>query len=425
MVVVEFGRENRNRNETIIQGIDMYIELAIFALFVLGYSMVAGRLERAPASGPIVFVAAGFLMGPLALAWFDGDVSRTELRVIADLTLALILFIDAANADLATLKRQFRIPSRMLLVGLPGVIFLGTLTAALLFDTLSLFEAAIVGTMLAATDAALGKAVITNKAVPKQIREGLNFESGLNDGLCVPILFVFIALALGSGAEGGGTMLALTLVIQELGIGLVVGLGLTAVGTWALGWCRDKGWVTEIWKQVTVPALAIACFAVAQSLHGSGYIAAFTGGLLFGFRAKEATHRLVLASEGIGETLALMTWFVFGATVIGQSFQYFTWEMLVYALLSLTVIRMLPIFLSLSGTGESTASKLFLAWFGPRGLASIVFAIIVLNEGVPGGKFIAMVVVLTVFFSMVAHGVSANPLARLLGQKEGKKADAA
>jgi len=403
----------------------MYIELAIFAVFVFCYSLVAGRVERAATSGPIVFVVAGFLMGPLGLAWFDGSMSRNELRMLADMTLALILFIDAANADLAVLKRQFCIPSRMLLFGLPGVIFLGTLTAALLFDNLSLFEAAILGTMLAATDAALGKAVVTNKAVPTQVREGLNIESGLNDGLCVPILFVFIVLAIGSGSEGGSTMLALKLVAEELGIGLVVGLGFAAVGTWAMRWCRDKGWLTEIWKQVTVVALAIACFSVAQSLHGSGYIAAFTGGLVFGFRAKDATHRLVLAAEGTGETLALLTWLVFGATVIGQSIEYFTWEMLVYALLSLTLIRILPVYLSLSGTGESTASKLFLGWFGPRGLASIVFAIIVLNKGVPEGKFIAMVVVLTVFFSLVAHGISANPLAKLLGQKEAKKADLA
>ena len=403
----------------------MYIELAVLALFIFCYSLVAGRVERAAASGPIVFVAAGFLMGPLGLGWFDGSVSNTGLRVLADLTLAVILFIDAANADLAILKRQFRIPSRMLLFGLPGVIFLGTVAAAFLFDTLSLFEAAILGTMLAATDAALGKAVVTNKAVPSQIREGLNIESGLNDGLCVPILFVFIALAIGSGAEGGSTTFALKLVAEELGIGLVVGLGLTAVGTWAFRWCQDKGWVTEVWKQITVIALAIACFSVAQSLHGSGYIAAFTGGLLFGFKARDATHRLVLAAEGTGETLALLTWFVFGAAVIGQSIEYFTWEMLVYALMRLTVIRLIPVYLSLSGTGESTASKLFLGWFGPRGLASIVFAIIVINKDVPEGKFIAMVVVLTVFFSLVAHGVSANPLARLLGQQEGKKEESA
>jgi NhaP-type Na+/H+ or K+/H+ antiporter len=210
-------------------------------------------------------------------------------------------------------------------------------------------------------------------------------------------------------------------VAEELGIGLAVGLGLSAIGTWLLRYCEKREWVTEIWRQVTVVALAITCFSVAQSLHGSGYIAAFTGGLLFGFREKEATHKLVLAAEGVGETLALMTWMLFGAIVIGQSVRYFTWEMVIYALLSLTVVRMLPIFLSLAGTNESTASKLFLGWFGPRGLASLVFAVIVVNEGVAGGQFIAMVVILTVFFSLIAHGISANPLAKLLGKNQTNK----
>jgi NhaP-type Na+/H+ or K+/H+ antiporter len=398
----------------------MYTELAVLALFIFAYSIIAGRIERAAASGPIVFVFAGLIMGPLGLGWFDGDLSRTSLRVLADLTLATILFIDAANADQDILKRHFRIPSRMLLLGLPGAIFLGTLFAALLLG-LPLLEAAILGTMLAATDAALGKAVITNESVPKQIREGLNIESGLNDGLCVPVLFLFIALAIGSGAESGGTTLALELVAEELGIGLLVGLGLAAIGSRLLKWCMQQGWVTKIWIQVTPVALAIACFAVAQSLHGSGYIAAFTGGLLFGYIAKDATHKLVMAAEGIGETLALMTWMLFGALVIGQSVEHFTWEMLIYALLSLTVIRMLPIYLSLTGTGISSGSKLFLGWFGPRGLASIVFAIIVIDNDVPGAKPLSMVVVLTVFLSLIAHGISANPLARLIAKSESSK----
>ena len=395
----------------------MYAELAILALFVFIYSMVAGRVERSPISGPMVFVTAGFLMGPFGLGWFDGDATSGDLRTLADLTLALILFIDAANADMSILKRQFRIPSRMLLLGLPGAIALGFVFAALIFDRLSLFEAAILGTMLAATDAALGKAVITNQTVPARIREGLNVESGLNDGICVPILLFFIALAV-SGSEGGSSESALLLVAQELGIGMAVGLSLALVGTYALRWCWKQGWVSEIWKQVTVVGLAIACFATAQSLHGSGYIAAFTGGMLFGFLAKDATHRLVLAGEGTGETLALATWMMFGAIVIGPALPLFSWEVMVYALLSLTVIRMVPIFLALVGTGESVSSRLFLGWFGPRGLASIVFAIIVINAGVPQGRFLALVVICTVFLSLMAHGISAHPLAKWIGRKE-------
>lgn len=396
----------------------MYVELAVLALFVFCYSLVAGRIDKMPMSGPIVFVIVGLLMGPLWLGWFADDVSSTDFRVFADLTLALILFIDAANADLSILKLQIRIPFRMLLFGLPGVIALGTVLASLLFTELSIFEAAILGTILAATDAALGKAVITNESVPTKIREGLNFESGLNDGLCVPILLVFIALASGSGNEGGGAMLALRLVVQELGIGLAVGLALALIGTRLIKLCLNRGWITAIWMQITVVGLAVACFSVAQSLHGSGYIAAFVGGIVFGYKAKEETHKLVHAAEGIGETLALVTWMLFGAMVVGQTFELFTWQVVVYALLSLTVIRMLPIYLSLSGTSENARSRLFLGWFGPRGLASLVFAIIVLNAKLPGSKLIALVVICTVFFSLIAHGISANPLAKKMEGRE-------
>jgi NhaP-type Na+/H+ or K+/H+ antiporter len=366
----------------------------------------------------MVFVVAGFLMGPFGFGWLKGDATSSGLRTLADLTLALILFHDAANADMSILKRHFRIPSRMLLLGLPGVIALGFGLAVLMFDGLTLYEAAILATMLAATDAALGKAVITNKAVPARIREGLNVESGLNDGICVPIVLFFIALSIG-GAHGESEATALALVAQELGIGMAVGLSLALIGAFLLRWCIKQGWVTKIWMQVTVVGLAIASFAAAQSLHGSGYIAAFTGGMLFGFMAKDAAHKLVLAAEATGETLALVTWMLFGAMVIGPAFKQFSWDVVVYALLSLTVIRVVPIFLSLARTGESVSSRLFLGWFGPRGLASIVFAIIVINAEVPGGEFLALVVICTVFLSLVAHGVTARPLAKWIGRKEG------
>jgi NhaP-type Na+/H+ or K+/H+ antiporter len=294
---------------------------------------------------------------------------------------------------------------------------LGFVGGVLIFDGLALFEIALIATMLAPTDAALGKAVVTNEGVPSNIREGLNVESGLNDGICVPILFIFLALATSTGAEGSTTMLALRLVTEAIGIGVVVGVGLTFLGVRMLKQFVDKGWVTETWRQLPVPALAVTCFAVAQWLGGSGFIACFVGGMLFGGLAKQHKHDLLLAAEGTGDTLALITWVVFGAAVVGQSIGAFSWQVVLYSILSLTIVRMLPVFLVLKGMNLTADEKLFMGWFGPRGLASIVFAVIVLNEHLPGGETISMTVVCTILLSVIGHGLSANPLVAALGAR--------
>jgi len=394
----------------------MYEELAVLALFTFLFSIISGRVEKSRVSGPMIFVTAGVLFGPVGLGWFTDDVTLDQARVLVDLTLALVLFIDAANAETSVLRRYFAIPARALFLGLPGSIVLGFGIAVVLFGNLSLFEAAILGTMLAATDAALGKAVITNEDVPRHIREALNFESGFNDGLCVPIVLVFIELAHGAAEPGSG--LGLQLVAEEIGIGAAVGIVVAGAGAWLLTRCANRGWVSHVWVQLAAPALAVSCFTIAQSLHGSGYIAAFTGGIVFGVMASKDKHKLLMPGEGIAEAMAMLTWLIFGTGVVGHALGYFTWEMVLYAVLSLTVVRMVPIFLALTGTGESVSSKLFIGWFGPRGLASIVFAIIVFQEGLPGSEYIAMVVTCTVCLSLVAHGVTANPLSRWIGSKE-------
>lgn len=395
----------------------MYKQLAILAIFTFLYSLISGRIKNLPISGPIIFVLVGLVVGPVGLGWFKGDMSRDVYRVLVDLTLTLVLFIDAANADISVLRRQVTLPTRMLLLGLPGTILLGFFFAWMLFDGLTLYEMAILGTILAATDAALGKPVVTNEVIPPRLREGLNCESGLNDGLCVPILLVFIALA--HGYSGGETETSgLTLVAKEIGIGAIVGLAVAGGGAWLLKSSALAGWVSEVWAQLSVPALALACFAIAQGLHGSGYIAAFTGGMLFGSLAKKAKHQLVMPGEGIGESLAMMTWLIFGTAVLGQKAQFFTMEIILYSILSLTLIRMVPMYLALTGTGERAPTKLFLGWFGPRGLASIVFTIIVINEHLPGAPFLAIVVTCTIGLSLLAHGVSANPLGQWIGRRE-------
>ncbi|SDZ76065.1 cation:proton antiporter [Microbulbifer marinus] len=395
-----------------------YGNLTILALFVFAYSAVSGRADRTPINGALVYTLFGLALGAHGLGLLELSVESEGLRTLAELTLALVLFTDAANADLSVLRQTIKVPRRLLLVGLPLTIILGFLCGVLLFDDLGLFEIAVLATMLAPTDAALGKAVVTNPRVPPFIRQGLSAESGLNDGICVPILLLFLALASGAATAETTPMLALKLVLEELGIGLLVGLGLTLIMAYLLRGASHRGWVEESWLQLPVVTMALGCFAAAQWLGGSGFIAAFSGGLLFGRLAQKEKPELLMAAEGTGDTLALLTWVVFGAGVVGNYFQLINWQVICYAALSLTVVRMLPVYLCLAGTGPTRAEKLFIGWFGPRGLASIVFGVIVLNENLPGTATISLTVVCTILLSVVAHGLTANPLAARLASKE-------
>ncbi|MGD8991364.1 MAG: cation:proton antiporter [Desulfobacterales bacterium] len=399
----------------------MYLTIAILALFVLVYSSVAGRIERSWISGPIVFTLFGLIIGPVGLDLLSFKTDRETIRTLAELTLALVLFTDAAGADIGVLKKAKALPIRLLLIGLPLTILLGFGVGVLLVEKLSLLGVALVATLLAPTDAALGKAVVTNEAVPDAVRQGLNVESGLNDGICVPILFVFLALATGKAGEEGPWNLAIMLVAEEIGIGLAVGLVLTTLAALLLKFARGQDWLTHTWIQVPVVALALGCFAVAQFLGGSGFIAAFSGGLLFGILAKQARDEFLRAAEGTGDTLALITWVIFGAAVVGKAVGHFNWLIWLYSILSLTLIRMLPVFLCLTGMGISTEGKLFMGWFGPRGLASIVFAVIVVVAGVPNSGVIAATAVCTILLSIVAHGISANPWSKGFGERFAKK----
>ena len=399
----------------------MYETLAVLALFIMVYSSVAGAVERRWVSGPIVFTCFGLLVGPAGFALLDWETDRELIRNLAEVTLAMVLFTDAAGADVRVLKNTSGVPARLLLVGLPLTIALGFAVGAVLIDSPSLFAIAVLATILAPTDAALGKAVITNEAVPNEVRQSLNVESGLNDGICVPVLLLFLALALDTAGDMDPLPLAATLVFEQIGIGLAVGLVLTFNAVRLLKYARYRQWLTKTWTQIPIFALALSCFSVAQYLGGSGFIAAFSGGLLMAFMQKDLSKKVkeeyLLTSEGAGDTLALITWVTFGAAVVGQAIGYFSWTILLYSFLSLTVIRMLPVFLCLTGSGIDTEGKLFIGWFGPRGLASIVFAVMVLNSELPDSGPLAMTVVCTIVLSIVAHGVTANPWAQAYGKR--------
>jgi sodium/hydrogen antiporter len=392
----------------------VYQNAAILAAVLLIYSVVAGRVERSWLSGPIVFTAAGLLLGPYGLGIVRLSLGTEGLRTLAELTLAMVLFTDAANADFDIVRRNIGVPERLLLIGLPLTIVLGFVLAKIVLPGLAPLEMALLAAMLAPTDAALGKPVVTSPTVPSVMREALNLESGLNDGICVPIVVLLLGLALGTQLEHGTTVHAVRLVVEEIGIGAVVGLAMTSLTTVMLRFAGRRGWVSEHWVEVPIAALAAACFAAAQAAGGSGFIACFVGGLLLSGLRQGHKGELLRGAVAIGEVLALLAWLAFGVLAVGQILDRLTWSALLYAVLSLTAIRMVPVYLCLAGTGMRAAEKLFIGWFGPRGLATIVFGVIVFNERLPGGDTVIAVAGCTVLLSVLAHGVSANPLVKAM-----------
>jgi NhaP-type Na+/H+ or K+/H+ antiporter len=397
------------------------VDVAILAAIVLLYSAVAGRVARSWLSGPIIFTAAGMIFGPTGLGMLRLPLTASDLRILAELALALVLFSDAAHADLRIVRRTLVLPERLLLVGLPLTIALGFLVGLLVFPQVGMLEVALLATLLAPTDAALGAPVVANAAIPVETREALNLESGLNDGICVPVVVVLLTFAIGTEIEGSTAAHIAMVVLEEIGIGLIVGLALTRGAVAALRLASQLGWTSEHWLHIPVVALAVLCFAAAQALGGSGFIACFTGGLLYGFLQRGHPPDLLGGAASTGEVLAMLTWVVFGGPVLERLLAQMTWHEFMYAGLSLTVIRMLPVFISLAGTGMTRATKLFIGWFGPRGLASIVFAVIVVDSGLSDRSTVAATVACTVLLSVVAHGMTANPLISVLGRRRASR----
>ena len=392
----------------------IYQNLAVFAAFLLIYSLSAGRFESRLINGPLLFLLMGWLLGPGGLGLMSLSVDSEGIKLLAELTLVIVLFNDAANTNWQILAANRALPIRLLLIGLPLTLLGGTLFGLWLYPDLPLLELAILSTILAPTDAALGKAVVSNPAVPAPIREGLNQESGLNDGICVPVLLLLLALIAPTEQHTGTGMLAMTLLLEEIGIGLLVALVLTSLTIRLLKTSYLNGWQLPLWRQLTMPGLTLLCFALAQTLGGSGFIAAFVGGLLMGRRLGEHKHAYMDSCEGYGDLLSVVIWMVFGATLMPMLPILLHWQYWLYAAASLTLLRMLPVWLSLLGTGQSFELKLFIGWFGPRGLASIVFAVMVLQHepALLGQEPIIATVLCTIILSVILHGISANPWVR-------------
>ena len=359
----------------------------------------------------MVFVAVGLLAGPQVLEGIDLESSSSTVRTLAEATLALVLFCDASRIDLGQLRRQVGVPLRLLGIGLPLTIALGAVAAAAILGQLSVEEALILAIVLAPTDAALGQAVVTHPRVPSRIRQGLNVESGLNDGICVPLLFAAVAVAdVESGISDGRS--AGTLLLEEIGFGVAGGMigGLLVAAIVVHAGRRDL--IDNAWRQVIPAAGAALAYGIAVGLDGSGFIAAFVAGMTFRLALGRDPEQLNELSEQVGGVLNGITFVLFGAILLGPALAELSWEVALYAVLSLTVVRMLPVAIAMLGSHARAPTVGFLGWFGPRGLASIVFAVIVIEESnLPHEHLIVLTIYMTVGLSVFAHGLSAAPLA--------------
>ena len=380
-------------------------ELAIVAGSVLAVAAFSSRLTSTPVTPAMVFVVIGVLLGPLVIGEVTESPAGTDVRTLAEATLSVVLFADASRIKLRLLRHEYTVPLRLLAVGLPLTIVAGALAASAIFSALTTAEALVLAVLLAPTDAALGQAVVTEEGLPSRVRQGLNVESGLNDGICVPLLLIVLAAA---EVEDH----AVSIVAEEIGYGIVggVGAGLLAAAVVVVGYRR--GLVTASWLQVIPVAGAALAYGIAVGLGGSGFIAAFVGGAIFGAIAARESDEASRFSEELGAVLGGVTFLVFGAVLLGPALKHVTWEIVLYAVLSLTVVRMLPVAIALLRTSANWRTVAFVGWFGPRGLASIVFAVIVVQEAnLPGATTILLTTYFTIGLSVLAHGLTAAPLA--------------
>jgi len=393
-------------------GLDTFT-LAVVSACVVVWSLVSGRLERWSISAPIAFVVLGLVVthGPVHL--IELNPHSSTILSLAEVTLALVLFTDASRVNLHQLRHDLGLPVRLLAIGLPLTIGFGTAAALGILPGVGIWVAASVGAIVAPTDAALGSSIMEDERIPRRIRRLLNVESGLNDGIATPFVNLFLA-----GAVSTETVHAVHLAsaVRELLIGAGVGAGIGLAGGWLVAWAMSTGWSSPGFRPLAALGLALLAYGLALQAQGNGFVAAFLAGMAFGSVVREGLDDIVVFAERIGGLLALMIWLLFGAVMVVPGFRAATWQDFVFAALALTAVRMVPVAMALAGSGLDRFTVGLVGWFGPRGLASVVFGLIAYDalDQAAGNQVLAVVVV-TVTFSVVAHGLSAGPVAARYG----------
>jgi NhaP-type Na+/H+ or K+/H+ antiporter len=382
-------------------------DIALISAALIAYALVSRRLTGTPVTAPMVFVAAGFVLGSEVLDLLRTSVGSAELRRLAEVTLALLLFADASALDTRRLARERSMPIRLLGIALPLTIVLGAVVAVVAFPDLVIFEAIALAVLLAPTDAALGQSIVSDTRLPSMVRQGLNAESGLNDGICVPLLVAAVTFAeLEEALTFNGAVIVD--LVEELAIAAGIGIAVAVAVALVTKASMRRAWMEERWGLIVPLAATAAAYTTTVEAGGSGFIAAFVAGLLYGRLLGPSAHESTELTEDLGHVLSAVTFVLFGALVVGRGSPLLDVATVVYAVASLTLVRMVPVAISLVGSGARRPTVAFAGWFGPRGLASIVFALTIVEEsGLTGTRRIVDVATITILLSVFAHGLTA------------------
>jgi len=384
------------------------------AVLILGFGIFSRLAEKSIVTPPMVFVLFGIIASFFRVDIVAGGVYAPAVKIIAELTLILVLFIDASTINLKELVKERKLPIRLLFVGLPITMVAGILIALPLFPGMNIWVIAMMALILSPTDAALGQAVVTSSLVPQKIRQTINVESGLNDGIALPPILICLAALSAHDAHGSGFAYWGAFVMKQFIFGPLVGSLVGIAGGLLVDRAAKRDWMNTTFQRLTSISLAILAFYLAEMIHGNGFIAAYFAGLLLGTTTHSIRERIHEFGEAESQVLQLFIFLLFGMILVPLSYQLWDWQVWVYAILSLTVIRILPVVISLAGTELTRGTKYFIGWFGPRGIASILYLLMVVIElGAKGLEKMMSVIVLTVLLSIYLHGISANPLSKL------------
>ncbi len=392
--------------------------IILAAIIILFFGIFSKVAERSFITAPMVFVTIGVLLGPLGFSWLHIEVAETSIQFLAEVTLIIILFVDASLIKLSNIKQRLQgLPTRLLLLGLPLTMLFGTIIALGFYPEIDIWLLIMLALILSPTDAALGQAVVKSTSVPDTIRDSISAESGLNDGIALPPIFICLAVIASGLGHLSPEIHWLHFISLQLTLGPLIGSAVGYFGGKLIEYAYQRDYMDTVFQRLTCLSLAILAFAFAEFFEGNGFIAAFCAGLFLGVDNLKVRERIQEFGETEGQLLTLFVFVILGLIIIPKYYPFWDLTALIYALLSLTIIRIIPVFICLIGSGLNNYSKFFIAWFGPRGVASILYLLVAIDHiGETGHERILAVIVLTVLLSIFAHGMTAVSMSKMFAK---------